>query len=154
MEIVTERRTTRSSVAKDDPKAERRWTSCEFRQSPVGTPAASAPAASSPGQPPVQSQWTYSPLSSPNESSDHSLVSASVPATSTTDNVFEDGLGTDGSYDYCARCSNGGDLICCDTCPLAYHSQCLDVESSPSDTWNCPVCEAELQVPHGRKVPG
>lgn len=27
--------------------------------------------------------------------------------------------------DFCLRCWDGGDLVCCDRCPAAYHSDCL-----------------------------
>ena len=30
----------------------------------------------------------------------------------------------DPNEDYCAVCHNGGELICCDTCPKVYHATC------------------------------
>ena len=34
---------------------------------------------------------------------------------------FDEGLGNE---DYCAVCKNGGELLCCDTCPRVFHLQC------------------------------
>lgn len=33
-------------------------------------------------------------------------------------------LADDPNEDYCAVCHNGGELICCDTCPKVYHANC------------------------------
>ncbi len=53
--------------------------------------------------------------------------------------------------DYCYTCKDGGELLCCDFCPLAYHLKCLipPMSSIPTDDWRCPRCEAE---PLGCKV--
>ncbi|XP_062517018.1 E3 ubiquitin-protein ligase TRIM33-like isoform X2 [Corticium candelabrum] len=154
VEMMNRVRTRSSSVKADSSKSERQWPSCEFEKQ-VAEPAPATEDSATVTEPADKPSWSYSPLGSPNGSSGppSASVSASAPASSTSDHMFEDGLGPDGSYDYCARCSNGGDLICCDSCPLAYHSQCLDVESSPSDSWNCPVCEANFQPPPTRKIP-
>ncbi|XP_077994227.1 transcription intermediary factor 1-alpha-like isoform X2 [Glandiceps talaboti] len=49
----------------------------------------------------------------------------------------------DESEDYCGCCHNGGDLLCCDTCPKVFHLQCHipSLTSTPSDTWNCGLCQ-------------
>jgi hypothetical protein len=51
-------------------------------------------------------------------------------------------------------CWDGGDLVCCDRCPAAYHPDCLglaeeQLQSAP--TWSCPqhacaVCQRKAQV--------
>ena len=47
--------------------------------------------------------------------------------------------------DYCHTCKDGGELLCCDFCPLAYHLKCLvpPMETIPNGDWRCPRCEAE-----------
>jgi len=48
-------------------------------------------------------------------------------------------------YDHesqCLRCWDGGDLVCCDCCPAAYHPQCLGLNSADEipafGTFACP----------------
>ena len=51
--------------------------------------------------------------------------------------------------DFCYTCKDGGELLCCDFCPLAYHLGCLTppMEEIPDGDWKCPRCEA-------KKLPG
>ncbi|XP_034411245.1 autoimmune regulator [Cyclopterus lumpus] len=44
--------------------------------------------------------------------------------------------------DECTVCKDGGELICCDGCPRAFHLTCLDPQltSIPSGTWCCEWC--------------
>ncbi|XP_077412465.1 autoimmune regulator [Vanacampus margaritifer] len=44
--------------------------------------------------------------------------------------------------DECATCKDGGELICCDGCPRAFHLTCLDppLASIPSGSWRCKDC--------------
>ena len=51
--------------------------------------------------------------------------------------------------DFCYSCKDGGELLCCDFCPLAYHLGCLTppMEEIPDGDWKCPRCEA-------KKLPG
>jgi len=51
--------------------------------------------------------------------------------------------GSDGEHtDYCYLCKDGGELLCCDTCPLAFHLRCLfpPMKSIPHGSWSCPRC--------------
>ncbi|XP_045632300.1 autoimmune regulator [Ursus americanus] len=44
--------------------------------------------------------------------------------------------------DECAVCRDGGELICCDGCPRAFHLACLSppLHEIPSGTWRCSSC--------------
>ncbi|XP_047445726.1 autoimmune regulator isoform X2 [Mugil cephalus] len=44
--------------------------------------------------------------------------------------------------DECTVCRDGGELICCDGCPRAFHLGCLDppLTSIPSGSWQCEWC--------------
>ncbi|XP_040000654.1 autoimmune regulator [Xiphias gladius] len=44
--------------------------------------------------------------------------------------------------DECAVCKDGGELICCDGCPRAFHLTCLNppLTSIPSGSWQCEQC--------------
>ena len=46
-------------------------------------------------------------------------------------------------YDeFCKVCREGGDLLCCDSCPCTYHLACVNppLAGIPEETWNCPRC--------------
>jgi hypothetical protein len=55
-----------------------------------------------------------------------------------------DGVATDAidSDDACRWCGEGGDLICCETCPAVWHIECLSpkLDSAPEGDWFCPTC--------------
>jgi hypothetical protein len=56
-----------------------------------------------------------------------------------------DGNASDDSGDnetVCHKCSEEGDLVCCDGCPHAFHVECLprDAMAVDCDPWLCPVC--------------
>ncbi|XP_064419077.1 autoimmune regulator [Latimeria chalumnae] len=44
--------------------------------------------------------------------------------------------------DECTVCRDGGELICCDGCPKAFHLNCLipPLTAIPSGTWRCSFC--------------
>ncbi|EDV24353.1 uncharacterized protein TRIADDRAFT_27056, partial [Trichoplax adhaerens] len=44
--------------------------------------------------------------------------------------------------DFCHVCKDGGQLLCCDSCPLSYHLRCLNppLEDIPEGDWRCPRC--------------
>ncbi|XP_068132273.1 histone-lysine N-methyltransferase NSD2 isoform X2 [Hyperolius riggenbachi] len=42
---------------------------------------------------------------------------------------------------WCFICSNGGNLLCCESCPSAFHPECLNIEM-PEGTWFCNECRA------------
>ncbi|KAK2822398.1 hypothetical protein Q5P01_022463 [Channa striata] len=84
-------------------------------------------------------------------------ASKSKAAKITFHHKGESATGTGHSNDdECAVCKDGGELICCDGCPRAFHLTCLSppLTSIPSGTWRCEQCcgsrvkreEAQLPV--------
>ncbi|NXC00765.1 AIRE regulator, partial [Orthonyx spaldingii] len=51
--------------------------------------------------------------------------------------------------DECAACGDGGELICCDGCPRAFHLACLvpPLPHVPSGTWRCGSCVESVVDP-------
>ncbi|GBP76385.1 Chromodomain-helicase-DNA-binding protein Mi-2 homolog [Eumeta japonica] len=48
----------------------------------------------------------------------------------------------DQHQEFCRICKDGGELLCCDSCPSAYHRFCLNppLEEVPDGEWKCPRC--------------
>lgn len=47
--------------------------------------------------------------------------------------------------DLCEVCSHGGDLLCCDTCSLVFHTKCLrpELKEVPEGDFYCQFCIAD-----------
>ena len=61
--------------------------------------------------------------------------------------LFQEGEGIqeqeeDDHMEFCRVCKDGGDIICCDSCPSAYHPHCLNppIPGIPEGEWHCPRC--------------
>lgn len=50
---------------------------------------------------------------------------------------------SDVHFDFCRVCKDGGDLLCCDSCPSSYHIHCLKppLKQIPDGSWRCPRCK-------------
>ncbi|KAK7794704.1 hypothetical protein R5R35_008025 [Gryllus longicercus] len=51
----------------------------------------------------------------------------------------------DEHMEFCRVCKDGGELLCCDSCPSAYHTFCLNppLTDIPDGDWKCPRCSAK-----------
>ncbi|ESW22130.1 hypothetical protein PHAVU_005G129800 [Phaseolus vulgaris] len=47
--------------------------------------------------------------------------------------------------DLCIICEDGGDLLCCDGCPRAFHIDCVPLPCIPTGTWYCKYCQNIFQ---------
>lgn len=47
--------------------------------------------------------------------------------------------------EFCYVCKDGGELLCCETCPQSYHTDCLNpvLLKIPAHEWYCPRCTCE-----------
>ncbi len=46
----------------------------------------------------------------------------------------------DGHYEVCALCGLGGDVLCCESCPIVSHAKCVGLETIPTGDWYCKQC--------------
>lgn len=51
--------------------------------------------------------------------------------------------------EFCRVCKDGGELLCCDTCPSSYHLHCLNppLPEIPNGEWLCPRCTVSVPFP-------
>ncbi|KAJ8749990.1 hypothetical protein K2173_013905 [Erythroxylum novogranatense] len=49
-------------------------------------------------------------------------------------------LSTNENDDLCQICQDGGNLLCCDGCPRAFHRECLSLLTIPKGKWYCRTC--------------
>ncbi|KAL3849575.1 hypothetical protein ACJIZ3_011457 [Penstemon smallii] len=47
--------------------------------------------------------------------------------------------------DLCSICEDGGDLLCCEKCPRAFHPECVDLSDIPKGTWYCRYCQNMIE---------
>ena len=48
----------------------------------------------------------------------------------------------------CTYCTEGGDLLCCDSCVRVFHLRCLRLVHVPNGRWECPLCRPIQCGPH------
>ena len=48
----------------------------------------------------------------------------------------------DEHMEFCRVCKDGGELLCCESCPSAFHPTCLvpPMTEAPPGVWHCPRC--------------
>ncbi|XP_054917474.1 histone-lysine N-methyltransferase NSD2 [Dermacentor andersoni] len=44
------------------------------------------------------------------------------------------------NVNWCMLCSKGGQLLCCEGCPAAFHETCLGLQAVPEEAFLCPDC--------------
>ena len=73
------------------------------------------------------------------ESHDTMNHTPNEPLSSTTDPGTE-------QDDICFVCKDGGEVLCCNHCPLSYHLGCLTppIEQMPDGDWKCPRCTISM----------
>ncbi|KAI6652793.1 Protein kinase C-binding protein 1-like [Oopsacas minuta] len=52
------------------------------------------------------------------------------------------GQDTQKNDSYCWSCHEGGNVVCCDTCPRVFHLKCAHIDTDPPEDreWLCPIC--------------
>merc|ERR1711936_615728 len=60
----------------------------------------------------------------------------------------------DEHMDVCRVCKEGGELLCCDSCPNAYHLRCIEppLEELPEHEWTCPRCACDPLLAKVEKI--
>lgn len=63
---------------------------------------------------------------------------------------------SDANADVCVLCGHGGNLLCCDACPAAYHVRCVGETSRAmgSTEWLCPECRVGGRGERGQRAGG
>lgn len=54
----------------------------------------------------------------------------------------------DHHMEFCRVCKDGGELLCCDSCPSSYHIHCLNppLPEIPNGEWICPRCTVSYNL--------
>lgn len=60
----------------------------------------------------------------------------------------------DEHQEFCRICKDGGELLCCDSCPSAYHTFCLNppLKTIPDGDWKCPRCSCPPLTGKAEKI--
>ena len=52
----------------------------------------------------------------------------------------------DGHFEICPHCGLGGDVICCESCPMVAHPKCVGMDSIPEEDWHCYTCTEKAKA--------
>ncbi|XP_068702379.1 tyrosine-protein kinase BAZ1B-like isoform X2 [Montipora foliosa] len=63
---------------------------------------------------------------------------------------------SDGHEDFCDMCGEDGDLICCDSCPLVFHTTCHlpPLRNIPRGAWSCWKCRQPKNKKQNKDLQG
>ena len=50
---------------------------------------------------------------------------------------------SDGHFEICHKCGLGGDVICCESCPMVSHPKCAGMDEIPNEDWHCFKCTSK-----------
>lgn len=50
----------------------------------------------------------------------------------------------DGHFEICPKCGLGGDVICCESCPMVSHPKCEEMTEIPDEDWHCYYCVSRM----------
>lgn len=53
------------------------------------------------------------------------------------------------NVNYCFACLSGGNLICCESCPSAFHEECLEYSFDRDKSFYCASCTMHKQLMYG-----
>jgi len=82
-------------------------------------------------------------------------AAAAAAGADTDDDDDDDPVGIDHNETACGACGAGGELLCCEGCPAAFHAPCAgyacagDVPDAPWLCWFCALQHAPLLTPPG-----
>jgi hypothetical protein len=78
-----------------------------------------------------------------------------VEHTGGNDNANDGGV--EMNHDICDACGDGGELLCCDNCPNAFHFECvnppLDPDNLPEGDWFCSTCLGKMGKVRAQSFP-
>ncbi|XP_071533691.1 bromodomain adjacent to zinc finger domain protein 1A isoform X2 [Panulirus ornatus] len=52
---------------------------------------------------------------------------------------------------WCYVCEKPGSLVCCSTCPLAFHQECAELRKVPRGSWSCQQCQGKYSPSEKKK---
>ncbi|XP_032071721.1 PHD finger protein 12 isoform X2 [Thamnophis elegans] len=94
----------------------------------------------------------------PHQHHQHHHQPSSVSSAASSSSAAQRRSGRATNHDSCDSCKEGGDLLCCDHCPAAFHLQCcnppLSEEMLPPGEWMCHRCTVRRKKREQKKELG